>query len=150
MSKVHESDVLLPFPGLGGIRHHRVLSPSCRRTSKEESVMANCKRVDHQTCSALQYCRIITFFNKLFYTFNKQFLKVSMSKDLAKLINHITVKLWMRNALSQKCLQTALILANDRLITIIKYSERVTQFIVPIAADSPVLEVFLLLHDCDY
>ena len=46
MSKVHASDLLLPFPDLRGIRHHRLLSPFCRRTSKEESVMADCKMVD--------------------------------------------------------------------------------------------------------
>ena len=80
-------------------RHHRVLSVDCRRAIKEGSVIAHCKRIDNQACSALQNYRIITLFPVLFNTFSAQTLKVGMSNDFSKFVNYITVEFWVGNPL---------------------------------------------------
>ena len=56
----------------------------------KESVIANCKRVDNHTCSALLYNRIISPFDKFPYRGVIRSKKTGMSINISKFVNHIT------------------------------------------------------------
>ena len=80
------------FSGFRYRRRHRIHHLTCRRTIKEESVVTNYKRVYHQTCSALSGNAVITPFETFSDCFHKQSIKVVMTENLTKLVNHVTVK----------------------------------------------------------
>ena len=52
-----------------------------------------------------------------------------MPKYLSKIVNHVTIKLWMCNTLSQKRFQVTFILANKMKIYIIELRECFSKFI---------------------
>ena len=74
-------------------RRHRVHHLTGHRTIvKEESVVTNSKRINHQACSSLQNSSVITSFREIFNSFHKQSIKVILTENLSKLVNHITIK----------------------------------------------------------
>ena len=108
---------------------HIVSRSACHRTMKEGSVIADCKRVDNQTCSVLQFYRIIPTFYEAFNSLRKNGRKVSMSYYLPKSVNQVSIKFGMRNTIIKKSFQIAIIFADKRDITMIKLTESFTKFI---------------------
>ena len=69
-----------------------------QRTSR---LAIDCRWIDNQTWSALQYNWVIILFDEWFNAFVKKIFKMSMPKYLTKFVNHVSIKLWMWTTLSQ-------------------------------------------------
>ena len=91
-----------------------------RRTIKKESIMIDCRLVNHHACCAMQNLFIITFSDKLSDTFSKTISKVVGPDQFTKSVDHIPVELRMSDPLSQKGLQIGVVLLNKVTITLIK------------------------------
>ena len=93
--RVRKSDILPPFKALK-IHHHVVLNPVCHSTTKEKGMTIDCRGVENQTWSALQYNLIIIFFEEWFDSFVKRIFKIYMSTNLTTFVNHVTIHFHFR------------------------------------------------------
>ena len=56
-----------------------------------------------------------------------------MSKNLTKFVNHVTIKLRMRNTLSQESFQITFVFTNERKISITEFREGFAKFVTPVS-----------------
>ena len=59
--RVRRSDISPPFKAFNK-HHHVLLNPVCHRTTKEKGMAIDCRKIDYQTGSALQYNWVIILF----------------------------------------------------------------------------------------
>ena len=103
-----------------------------RRTIEKERIVTDCRWVNHHTYSAVQNRTCVSFSDKSPDTFNKAIRKIVRTGTLTKLVDHISIELWMSYTVLQKGFKISVVFLQQVTITFIKLCKELTKFMKPV------------------